>query len=202
VNVTNAKGWADGLGALLGLSVAILAVILAVKPPQRRTRKILEVIIAALGLMLAFYGYYLSPLLADKLSSLRESETKAAMTQLRAQQADREIAPEQRMRMLALLKSAPKKKVWVTAPEGDQEAKRYARQINDVFVTAGLESDWGGMLAVTYPKGLHIFSSEPSNREAADAIRRALAEAGQPCSDAESNVLNDNSFISVIVGSK
>src|SRR6202035_4270109 len=136
----------------------------------------------------------LSPLLADKVASLREAEMKTTMSQLRLQQADREIAPEQRVRMVALLKSAPKKKVWVTAPEGDQEAKRYAKQINDVFVTAGLESDWGGMLAVRYPKGLQIFSSEPSNREAADAIKRALAEACQPCMDAESNVLNDNSL--------
>ncbi len=197
-----AKAWIDGLATLLGLSVAILAVILAVKEPEKKKRRILEIAIAGLGLLLAFHGYYLGPLLADKMSSLREAQTKSSIKELRDRQANRDITAEQRSRMVTLLKSVPKKKVWVTAPEGDQEAKRYASQISAVFTEAGLESDWGGMLAVTYPKGLHIFSSEPTNREAANAIKQALMEAGQPCSDAENNVLNYNTFISVIVGSK
>src|SRR5260370_35653897 len=121
------------------------------------------------------------------MSSLREAKTKSSIKELRDRQANRDITAEQRSRMVTLLKSVPKKKVWVTAPEGDQEAKRYASQISGVFREAGLESDWGGMLAVTYPNGLHIFSSEPTNRGAVSAIRQPRMEAGQPCSAAERN---------------
>ena len=78
-NVMSAKAWADGLGTILGLSVAILALILATKVIEKKTRKALEVTIAAFGLLLAAYGYYVSPLLADRISALREAETKATI---------------------------------------------------------------------------------------------------------------------------
>ncbi len=93
-------------------------------------------------------------------------------------------------------------KVWVTAPEGDQEAKRLAEQLDGVFKGAGLDSDWGGMLAVRFPKGITIFSSESSNDNAAEAIKRAFREALIDCSETETNVLKDHAFISVMVGSK
>lgn len=125
------------------------------------------------------------------------------LTAIDEKQRPRQITPEQRALLLNALHLAPKNKVWITAPDGDQEAKRYAAQINNVFIDAGLDSDWGGMIAVTYPPhAVSIFSSEVANEELADAIKRAFSAAGIEWSAVDSNVLNDHSSVSVMIGTK
>lgn len=131
----------------------------------------------------------------------RDLTREKKLTKLEEKQRDRQITPEQRTKLLRVLNGAPKNKVWITAPDGDQEAKRYAAQINAVFLEAGMDSDWGGMIAVTYPPfGVSIFSSESSDETQANAIKKAFAGAGIDCVETEHNVLSDHSFISVMIG--
>jgi hypothetical protein len=162
--------------------------------------------IAIIGTGLGLLSAIGNLLVGRELSSRQEARDLARekqLTTLAEKQRDRQITPEQRAKLLGVLQPAPKNKVWITAAEGDQEAKRYASQINDVFLAAGIDSDWGGMLGVTYPPhGLSIFSSEPSNFDQANAIKRAFEAADIECQEAAHNVLNDRSFISVMVGSK
>lgn len=162
----------------------------------------IAIIGTGLGLLSAIGNLVIGRELSVRQES-RDLAREKALTTLSQKQRDRQITPEQRIKLLSVLDSAPKNKVWITAPDGDQEARRYAAQINAVFLEAGMDSDWGGMIAVTYPPhAVSIFSNEPSNDAQANAIKRAFAQAGIECSETDHNVLIDHSFISVMIGSR
>src|ERR1700694_3190984 len=55
----------------------------------------------------------------------RDLERESKLTRLEVRQRDRQITSEQRAKLLSVLDFAPKHKVWITAADGDQEAKRY-----------------------------------------------------------------------------
>jgi len=157
-------------------------------------------LISSIGLF--FVRTELSDRQAKRLAAAQQEATQARglAATVEGKQRWRKISDEQRAKILRALIDVPKRKVWVTAPGGDEESKAYAAQINEVFLAAGLESDTGGMLAVTFTSGLSIFSDQPGNADVAAAIREAFKAADLICPDTDHNVLNDHAAISVMVG--
>lgn len=101
----------------------------------------IAIIGTGLGLLSAIGNLVIGRELSVRQES-RDLAREKALTTLSQKQRDRQITPEQRIKLLSVLDSAPKNKVWITAPDGDQEARRYAAQINAVFLEAGMDSDW------------------------------------------------------------
>lgn len=134
------------------------------------------------------------------ISGKLDEERKGKIEYLEKLSKPRIISFEQKTAILTVLKKYPKGKVWITAPDGDQECKTYAVQIADAFRNAGLDVSWGGQIGVRFANGLSIFSEGQPNALFASAIIDAFKAAGIDCPRSELSTLKDHALINIMVG--
>ncbi len=151
-----------------------------------------SIIFPLLGGLCGIGAWYVSGKLDEERKIKIESLEKA--TKLR------HISNDQRVTLLTALTKCPKGKVWITAPDGDQECKAYAAQISEVFRFAGLDAEWGGQMGVRFDSGVSIFSEGAANEKTTSGIQEAFKAAGIDCPRSARSTLNDHALINVMVG--
>lgn len=134
----------------------------------------------------------------------RAARAEKELLELQEKLKPRRIVADQRARLIAILRSAPKGPVKVTCVLGDGEGFNFAGEVVGVLQAAGWEVDGvnQGVFTPTNPVGLFVRVRSPANVPPyAPALLQAFNSVGLRLDWAEGSTVAENR-VEIIVGNK